>query len=240
MNIQEQIQRMLAYLSRDVWLLNLTEGKMGPWQRRLAWLARMLYLGVVRFRFARCGIRASSLTTVTIISVVPVLAFAFSISKGLGAYQKLQTDVIVPGLNRWLMQENAPELRSAVDQIFLFVEETDVSNLGIIGLLTVAYAVIRLLGSVESAFNDLWGIKESRTIARKIADYLSVTVIVPIILFVATTASTVLVSSAMFGNFTRPEVSNPTLSPALVKDESVPFSMIESSPSPCSKSIESV
>ena len=57
-----------------------------------------------------------------------------------------------------------------------------------IGLLTVAYAVIRLLGSVEDAFNDLWGIKSARSITRKIADYLSVTVIVP--LFLATTAST--------------------------------------------------
>ena len=183
MTLQQRIRQLLNYLSRDVWLLNLSEGEMGKWHRRVAWMSRMLYLSVLRFQFARCGIRASQLTTVTIISVVPVLAFAFAIAKGLGAYQKLQNEVILPGLDSWLIADQAPELRQAVDQIFLFVEDTDLSNLGMIGLLTVAYAVIRLLGSVEDAFNDLWGIKSARSITRKIADYLSVTVIVPLILF---------------------------------------------------------
>ena len=71
----------------------ISEGEMGKWHRRVAWMSRMLYLSTGFI--CSLGIRASQLTTVTIISVVPVLAL-LAIAKGLGAYQKLQNEVILP------------------------------------------------------------------------------------------------------------------------------------------------
>ena len=93
--------------------------------------------------------------------------------KTLGLHQQLQNDVIDPLLNQWIPAEQAPELRSGIEQMLLFVEHTDVASLGVIGLVTLGYAVIRMLSAVEIAMNDLWGVRRSRSFMRKLADYLS-------------------------------------------------------------------
>ena len=174
--IQEFLQHTITFLQKDIWLLDtdIEEEKPNPWRLRGLWFSRIFYLTYRRFQQARCVIRASSLTTVTVISVVPVLAFAFAIGKGFGFHGNLQADLIEPTLGRWLGMENAPELKKAVDQLFLFVENTDLSRLGTLGFITVAYSVLRLLSSVEESFNDLWQIRSARTVARKVSDYLSV------------------------------------------------------------------
>jgi len=123
------------------------------------------------------------------ISIVPVMAFLFSVAKGFGGYQKLHTEVIVPGVDQWFGANDVPELRKAIDYLLLFVEETDLSSLGMVGFITVCYALIRLLGAVETTFNDLWRINSARPIVRKIADYLTVSVVVPIVLFFSASIS---------------------------------------------------
>ena len=192
MKLHELARRLLLFLTRDIWLMDITDA--GTWKRRGIGLARNLYLSYLRFQQARCYVRASSLTTVTLISVVPVLAFAFSIAKGFGAHQDVQRGVIQPALDNWLGSEQAPELREAIDQLFLFVENTDLSSLGAMGFLTVVYAVIRLLGSIEEAFNDLWRVPSSRQLVRKFTDYMSVSIVVPLFLFISAMATSALQS----------------------------------------------
>jgi membrane protein len=192
MKPHELARRAIRFLTQDIWLMDLTNA--GTWKRRGVDLARNLYLSYLRFQQARCYVRASSLTTVTLISVVPVLAFAFSIAKGFGAHQDIQIGVLLPALDNWLGSEQAPELREAIDQLFLFVENTDLSSLGAMGFLTVVYAVIRLLGSIEEAFNDLWRVPSSRQLVRKFTDYMSVSIVVPLFLFIAAMATSALQS----------------------------------------------
>jgi membrane protein len=168
---------MKRFLSHDIWV------KMSLVGSRKIYFIQILYLSALRFIRVRCMMCASSLTTVTMISIVPVLAILFSIAKGFGGYQKLHTEVIVPGIEQWFGASEAPELRKAIDYLLFFVEETDMSNLGLVGLITISYALIRLLGSVESIFNDLWRIESNRPFVRKISDYLTVAVVVPIVLF---------------------------------------------------------
>ncbi|MEC7987748.1 MAG: YhjD/YihY/BrkB family envelope integrity protein [Myxococcota bacterium] len=184
----ELFERVKRFLRHDIWVnLHLRES-------RRIWFMQVLYLSILRFQVTRCMVRASSLTTVTLISIVPVLAFAFSVAKGFGAYQSLQTDIIAPSLEQWFGSQEAPELRSAIDQTFAFVEHTDLSRLGLAGLLTVLYAVIRLLSAVEEAFNDLWRIDAARNFIQKISDYLSVVVTVPIVVFIVFSMTTALKS----------------------------------------------
>ena len=85
--------------------------------------------------------------------------------------------------------DQAPELRSGIEQMLLFVESTDVSSLGVIGLVTLGYAVIRMLSAVEIAMNNLWAVRRPRSLMRKIADYLSVAILIPIVLLLAGTTS---------------------------------------------------
>jgi membrane protein len=226
------------FFSRDVWSRELTTL---PTFRRWAYkTARVVYLAATNFVKDRCTWRASALTYVTVLSLVPMLAFAFSVAKGLGAYQKLREGTIDPLLDstfgpgtreRGLEdfrpdvataevepetdQPNAAEattkdteqatgdeaptaspetvatvqgaeVRDAIDTVLHFVQETNVGSLGAFGLIIVVWTVLSLLGSVERSFNDIWGVSRSRTLARKLSDYLSTIVLVPLFLVSAT------------------------------------------------------
>jgi membrane protein len=187
MQLQQRIQRLLDFLTTDIWLLS--DDGLSTWQKRGLSVARAITLSLIRFKKARSDIQAAALTAITVLTLVPMMAFGFSIAKALGFYTKLQTEVIEPVIERWINVEQAPELRSAIEQLLAFVENTDFSSLGTLGFITIAYAVIRLLGSVEAALNDLWEVQSGRSIARKISDYLSVAIIVPVMLLIAGTAS---------------------------------------------------
>lgn len=65
-----------------------------------------------------------------------------------------------------------------------------------IGLLILFYTIIKILSNIESAFNDIWGIKRSRSLGRKITDYLSLMLIAPVLLILSS-AMTVLVFSGI-------------------------------------------
>ena len=184
------IQNTTQFLQKDIWLLDHSEESISPWKKHGLWFSRIFYLTYRRFKKAECIIRASSLTTVTMISIVPVLAFIFSVSKGFGFHDHLRSNIIEPTLNNSLGMDNAPDLKVAVDQLFVFVDNTDLSSLGMLGFITIIYAVLRLLSSIEGSFNALWQVPSSRTFARKISDYLSVVLIVPFVLILATTLST--------------------------------------------------
>ena len=80
---------------------------------------------------------------------------------------------------------DAPELGNLANQIVGFVEDTDLSSLGVAGLVVVLFSVIRLLGSVESVFNALWHIQISRSLIRELTDYLGVVVTIPLVLFIS-------------------------------------------------------
>ena len=184
------LRDLLLFITRDIWLLDHTQ--YSGWKGNALLLFRRLYLSILRFRETSCAVRASSLTTVTLISIVPVLAFAFSLIKGLGGHKEIHDQFIIPSMDRWLGEKQAPELREAAEQLLLFVEQTDLSNLGLIGFFTVVYAVIRLLGSVEDTFNELWRVKSSRALYRKLTDYIGVTLIVPILLLSVVSFTTAL------------------------------------------------
>ncbi|MCE9595825.1 MAG: YihY/virulence factor BrkB family protein [Planctomycetes bacterium] len=156
--------------------------------------ARIAYLSTRDFFLDRCLLQASSLTYVTVLSLVPLLAFAFALAKGLGAYDKLRKDTIEPFLaNAWGARGTAPagieQIRGTLDGVLDFVETTNFGALGAVGLIVLLYTVVRLLGSVELVFNEIWGVQRSRSLVRKLTDYLAMVVITPIFLFAATAAS---------------------------------------------------
>jgi membrane protein len=54
--------------------------------------------------------------------------------------------------------------------------------------------VVSLMGSIEEAFNAVWGVRETRSLQRRFSDYLSVVVVGPILLLAATSMTSSLQS----------------------------------------------
>ncbi len=147
-------------------------------------------LAVIRaFVRDRVGLQSSSLTYVTLMSMVPVLALMFAVAKGLNAHEKLMAAVQdqVSGL---------PEsVQEFVGRIFEYVDKTNFSTLGAIGLVLLFWTVISLMGQIETAFNSVWHISTPRTLVRRFQAYISTVIFVPIFLLAATSVNGMLSSS---------------------------------------------
>lgn len=130
---------------------------------------------------------ASALTYTTALSIVPLLVLVFSILKGLG-----YTDQLAPVVTRYV---GSPDIAA---QLLSFVHNMKVAALGSIGGATLIITDISLLGTVENALNHSWGVRQGRSYIRKFTDYLSVTLVLPVLLVVALTITAGVTESASF------------------------------------------
>ncbi len=143
------------------------------------WLKRALcFLNNLGTAFVthQAPLRASALTYTTLLSLVPFLAIAFSVLKGLGVQNALEP---------LLLQVAGESSRETVSQIIGYVNNTNVKSLGVVGLLFLLVTVVSLLSTIEDAFNNIWGVLETRSLQRRFSDYLSVVVVGPLLLMVA-------------------------------------------------------
>lgn len=82
-------------------------------------------------------------------------------------------------------------------QIMHFVNRTSFGYLGAIGLISLLFFVINMIGKIETSFNDIWKIKKSRSVFRKFTDYTSMMFILPILLLTSTTITAVLTNEKL-------------------------------------------
>jgi membrane protein len=177
------------WFGQEIWRLDAVPRKWGG--RALRRLSRLVFLTLSGFDSDRCMVRASALTYTTLLSLVPLLAVCFSILKGLGWYEDFRQN----RLQSWLdelapagqagQQDFAQSLRAGIEKIIAMVDSTDVRGLQAIGLVLVIWAVVRLLDTIESAFNDIWGARRARSWVRKLTDYLAVVFVAPILIAIS-------------------------------------------------------
>lgn len=150
-------------------------------------LLQFIYSVTINFSFHQGPLRAAALTYTTVLSLVPFLAIAFSVLKGLGAQNALEP----------ILQQFAGDSEETIARIVAYVNNTNVKSMGAIGLVMLIVTVVSLMGSIEEAFNAVWGVRETRTVQRRFSDYLSVVIVGPILLLAATSMTSSLQSQWM-------------------------------------------
>ncbi len=124
------------------------------------------------------AVRAMSLAYTTLLSLVPLMVFAFAILKGLGARGDLH----------YLLHEFFRPLGGAATQltesVMQFVTNMRGDVVGSIGLAFLVYTVITTIQKVETSFNFVWRVERPRSFGRRFTEYLSVLIVGPILLAV--------------------------------------------------------
>jgi membrane protein len=156
-------------------------------------LGRKIFTGArfitASFLADQCLLRAAALTYATALSIVPLLAVAFSILKGFG-FQNTQY------MREFLFNISAGK-ETIVEYIVDYINRTNVSTLGVIGVVVLLVTVFTMLSAVERSFNSVWGVERQRKPSRMFADYLSVTLVTPLLIVVAISFSASLESFAL-------------------------------------------
>lgn len=148
-------------------------------KRTLTHLLRVAYIMGKELRSGDLSLRAMSLVFTTLLSLVPLIAVAFSVLKAFGVHNQIEPFL----LN--MLDPLGPKGQELTEGIIGFVENIKVGVLGSLGLAMLFYTIIALIQKVESAFNYVWRVERPRTLARRFTDYLSVVMIGPVLVFSA-------------------------------------------------------
>ncbi len=171
------LKKLKTFFKEDIWSHDLTSKS-----RRRAFLitqSRIYFLAFKGFFEDRATVKAAALTYFTMLSIVPVFAIFFAISRNFGFEDRVQSIVarLVVSINMQ-GQENMimDKLTNLIDSLLLNVKSGVVASIGGVILF---WSVIQVLNNIESSFNDIWQIRKARSPIRKFSDYLAIMILSP-------------------------------------------------------------
>ena len=140
-------------------------------------------LRVLRYPYAllrdlsrgQINLYAMGLVYATLLSLVPLIAFAFAVLKAFGAHRELEPIIF---------EFFRPMGASAGEFTAKVMEFADSVSTGVVGSLGLALLLWTLLGTikkVEDGFNFLWRVEHARSFARRVTEYVALLIVGPIV-----------------------------------------------------------
>ena len=166
------IERVKKFVTKDIWSFELYQK--GPLRRAVANVVKVVVIAVRTFLDDKVMTKAAALTYSTLFAIVPILALIFAVARGFG-FENIVTGLLENGI----MKEN-----ETVDTVMKFIDGymqyvSSGAFIGI-GLVFLLFSVYSLADNIEGNLNLIWHVKQSRSMSRKITDYFSLVILLPI------------------------------------------------------------
>ncbi len=146
-------------------------------QRWALVLFKRIYITVEHFINNNLSSYASALTYNTTLAVVPFLAIIFAIARGFGF------DNVIENRIRQALDSFSPEMTQMVmDFVERYLQHTKNGVFLGVGILLLFYTLVNLTMNIETAFNAIWQTTNTRNIYRRITDYISVFLLLPVLM----------------------------------------------------------
>lgn len=144
---------------------------------------QVIFFAFKGYREDRCDLRASALTLFTLFSIVPVMAMAFGIAKGFGFREMLEKRVME------LFAGNEEIIQNILTFSSNLLERTQGGLMAVFGVILLFYALIKLIGHIENAFNKIWWVNDDRPLVRKFTDYIAISITAGILMIFSSSAN---------------------------------------------------
>jgi membrane protein len=164
-----------------------------------------LALRVLRYPYAilrdlsrgQINLYSMGLVYATLLSVVPLIAFAFAVLKAFGAHRELE-----PLIGEFFspVGEKAPEL---THRIMEFADSVSTGLVGSVGLALLLWTLLGTIKKVEDGFNFIWRVEHARSFARRVTEYVALLIVGPIVVvsFIGLTHKALESASAGIGRY---------------------------------------
>ncbi len=157
------------------------------------WFQFILFV-IRRFEADRCRDQAGSLTYTTLFAVVPMLTVFLVIISSIKALEPARQQ-----LQQMIYSNFLPKTSIAFDKAFnVFTQNS--SNLTVIGILFLFITTVMMLTSIESVFNRIWRVQETRNGIVGFMRYWTIISLGPILLGSAFVISSTLASMNVLSN----------------------------------------
>ncbi len=168
------LQRAVRFLLVELW----TAGADGAtrFQRALVASVRVGFITLEGFVNDLCMLRASALTFASLMALVPTLALAFAVLRGLGWHGDRLEELILGKAT--LLSADAIKL------IVSYIDNTSFAGLGVLGGSILFLTFVSVMTNIEASFNAIWGGVSHRPMVRRVFDYFGVMIVAPVLLAV--------------------------------------------------------
>jgi len=140
---------------------------------------RYIYAIVRDFFSGQLTMRAMSLVYTTLLSIVPLLAFSFSVLKGFGIHKKLEPALLT------MLEPLGPRSAEITTNLIALVDNVRGDWLATFGLAFLFFTVITMIQKIEESFNFVWQVEKPRSFAQRFTEYISVLLVGPVLMVAA-------------------------------------------------------
>lgn len=163
-------------------------------------LVKTLNLSVRTMLDPRLHTRSYALTFNTLLSIVPAFALMLAVCKGFGLQNLFHSEI----------EQMFPSQRKMTDVLMQLVNSyLNGTSHGVfigIGIVFLLYTVVTLMNEIASNFNWIWGVRDDRTLYRKIVDHVAVCLLIPV-LFICSAGINLLMNDTLREQFQVPLLS---------------------------------
>lgn len=187
------IKKILKFIQHDVWRISVKDLPASK-----SFLIKQLQIFLLAFRGFnedKVQMQASALTFYSLLSLVPVVAMGFGISKGFGMESYLERQLM------FLFEGREEVMNWILDFSKSMLETSRGGVIAGVGLAILIFTVMSIFSSIENSFNDIWQIRQGRPWSRKLVDYFAMMLIAPLF-FIFSSAFTVFLTTKI------PEITN--------------------------------
>ena len=170
--LKKLIERLKVFLTKDIWSFDFYQK--GPLRRIIGKTVKVAVIAVRTFLDDKVMTKAAALTYSTLFAIVPILALIFAVARGFG-FENIVTGLIQNGL-----AEDNETLTSVMQFIDGYMQYVSSGAFIGIGLLFLLFSVYSLADGIETNLNSIWHVKQNRGMGRKITDYFSLILLIPI------------------------------------------------------------
>ena len=177
----DKLKKAYQYITEGVW----TKEKHEYNSRFMRWFSgqmQVFIFTIQSFGKNQMVVRSAGLTYYTLLAIVPLVAVIFGITKGFGFQDRMIA----------FLYEAFPRYDTLIGYLTEFannlLDQTRGGWLASIGFAVFLWSVLRVFMSIEDSFNYIWEVRRSRSIARKMSDYIAILIVGPIVWLVFSTA----------------------------------------------------
>ena len=172
------LKKIRKFLMDDIW--RVTDDEVSKSRGIIYNGIKIATLSVREFTQGRVVNKASALTYSTLLAIIPILAILFAIARGFG-FANLLEDQFRNGLSG--------QVEATAETILQFIDSyLSHAKSGIfigVGLIMLFYSTLLLTYNMERTFNAIWQVKKPRTLYRKITDYFSMILLLPLLVILS-------------------------------------------------------
>jgi membrane protein len=169
--------KWINFIKRDIWRIRLKDHSRG--KSFVIRLIQIIALAVRGFCENKCKFKASALTFYSLLSIVPIIAVMFGISKGFGLQKQVEEQLLTK------MEGQKEVVTKIIDFANSLLANANGGIIAGIGVAFLFWTIISVLSNIENSFNDIWGVIKPRSFGRKFGDYLSTMLVCPILLVIS-------------------------------------------------------